>query len=116
MCRSPRASNAFEYCKFYGQTREGVLVLLVRWLKQMGGVQETPIISYMHSATADPLEDQQSWQAPELSQAQMSQADGLGEEAQEEPRRGAGGYRLTFNTSPRCFSGTNAQVSTVLSS
>ena len=87
------------------------LLLWGRWLRQMGEVQETPIISYMQSATADPVEQLQTLEQPQLSQAQMSQAQAQGGESEGSPDRGTGGYRLTFNTSPRCFSGTNAQVS-----
>lgn len=88
-----------------------VLLVWFRWLRQMGEVQETPIISYMQSATADPVEQLQTLEQPRLSQALMSQAQVQNEEPEGSPDRGTGGYRLTFNTSPRCFSGTNAQVS-----
>lgn len=74
-------------------------------------VEEAPIINYMHSATVDPIYQTQTPQQPQISQAQFAQSQDQDEESEGvEPPPEAGGYRLTFNTSPRCFSGTNSQV------
>ena len=85
-------------------------VTVYRWLKQMGGVEEAPIINYMQTATVDPIEQMQTLQQPQLAQARMAQSQDQDEGSEGVPEEGAGGYRLTFNTSPRCFSGTNSQV------
>ena len=77
----------------------------------MGGVEEAPIINYMQSAAVDPVEQMQTLQQPQLAQIGMAQSHDQDEGSEGAPEEGVGGYRLTFNTSPRCFSGTNSQVS-----
>lgn len=82
----------------------------------MGMVEEAPIINYMQSATADSVEQMQTLQQPQFSQVQIAQSQDLDEGSEGgHPPPQAGGYRLTFNTSPRCFSGTNSQVSHISS-
>ena len=76
----------------------------------MGGLEEAPIINYMQSATVDPIEQIQTLQQPQLAQAHVAQSQDQDEGSEGLSEDRAGGYRLTFNTSPRCFSGTNSQV------
>ena len=81
-----------------------------RWLRQMGRVEEAPIINYMHSATVDPIQQMQAIQQPQMAQLQMAHSQEQGEGSEEGPEEEAGGYRLVFNTSPGWFCGTNSQV------
>lgn len=85
-------------------------ICVYRWLRQVGRVEEAPIINYMQSVTVDPLQQMQALQQPQMAQLQMahSQEQDVGSEGG--PQEEAGGYRLVFNTSPGWFCGTNSQV------